>query len=89
MAQPKNKFYGSISLDGIKQAVTQVPAKVTSHEKYGKEVKITAAQWDDDAISLQVYDAESKTAINIGRIMISKLDGASSSTPVDVDNLGF
>ena len=76
MAGPKQKFFGSLSLDGIKEAVTTVPAKVDTHEKYGKQLKVNAAQWDDGGISLSLWDAENKKEIKLGNLRVSTFNDA-------------
>ena len=81
MAGPKQKFFGSLSLDGIKKAVVEVSSKVDEHEKYGKQLKVQAAQWDDGAISITLWDAEKKESINLGRLMISKFDDNVTQQP--------
>ena len=86
MAKPKLKFFGSLSLDGIKQAVTEVSSKVETHEKYGKQLKVTGAQWDDNGISLQVYNPDTKESFNIGRLLVSQFeDNVTAESAKDAD----
>ena len=95
MAAPIKKYFGSISLDGVKQSVVQVKDKVTTHEKYGKQLKVTASMWEDGAISIDLWDGEKKEAIKIGRLMVSTFDdnAKAESTPntagVETDDLPF
>lgn len=90
---PTKKLFGSLSLDGIKQAVVQVPGKVETHEKYGKQIKVTASQWEDGAISIDLWDGEKKESIKIGRLMVSTFDDAKpeakAQTAVASDDLPF
>lgn len=80
MPGPKLKLFGSLSLDNIKKVVTNVPAKVGDY-KGEKQIKVTAAQWDDNGISIEVWDAEKKESIKIGNLRVSTLDGNSFSPP--------
>ena len=80
MPAPKLKLFGSLSLSGIKKAVTDVPAKVGEY-KGDKQLKVTAAQWDDNGISIEVWDAEKKESIKLGNLRVSTLDGNSYSAP--------
>ena len=79
MPGPKLKFFGNLSLSGIKKAVTDIPAKVGEY-KGDKQLKVTAAQWDDGGISIEVWDAEKKESIKLGNLRVSTLDGAPKSS---------
>ena len=68
---PKEKFFGSLNLDGIGKAVKSAPDKVKESD-FGRELKIQAAQWDDDGISISVYNAETKENIKIGNLKVSQ-----------------
>lgn len=74
MAGPKLKLFGSLSLDGIKKAVTQIPSKIGEY-KGEKQLKVSAAQWEDDGISIEIWDAEKKESIKLGNLRVSTLDG--------------
>ena len=82
MPGPKLKLFGSLSLDGIKKVVTNVPSKVGEY-KGEKQLKVTAAQWDDNGISIEVWDAEKKEAIKLGNLRVSTLDGNAPQQSVD------
>ncbi len=89
MAGPKQKYFGSLNLDGVKKAVLEVPSKVGEY-KDQKQLKVTAAMWDDGGISLEVWNGEKKESIKLGNLRISTLDGAapqqqSISTPQEGD----
>jgi len=73
----KQKYFGSLNLDGIKKAVTEVPAKVGEY-KGEKQLKVSAAQFDDDGIALSIWDNEKKEAIKIGNLRVSTLDNNSA-----------
>ena len=91
MPGPKLKLFGSLSLDGIKKVVTNVPSKVGEY-KGDKQLKVTAAQWEDDGISIEVWDAEKKESIKLGNLRVSTLDGApqqSIDTTPKSDDLPF
>ncbi len=75
MGAPVKKLFGSLSLDGIKKAVTEVPSKVGEY-KGEKQLKVSAAEWEDGGISLTIWDAEKKESIRIGNLRISTLDDA-------------
>ena len=75
MPGPKLKLFGSLSLDGIKKVVTTVPSKVGEY-KGDKQLKVTAAQWEDNGISIEVWDAEKKESIKIGNLRVSTLDSS-------------
>lgn len=80
---PKEKYYGSISLDGIKKAVLSLPDKVKENEKYGKQLYITAAKWDDGGISMEIWSKETGS-IKLGNLRVSTFDNAAStSAPAD------
>ena len=81
MAGPKQKFFGSLSFDGLKEA-GKIEGKVTTHEKYGKQLKIQAAQWDDDGISISVYNPETQESIKVGNLRVSTFNN-NDSKPQD------
>ena len=86
MAGPVKKFFGSLSLDGVKKAVLEIPNKVDNNEKYGKQLKITAAQWDDGGISIGIWDAERKEEIKLGNLRVSQFDSPASSFSAPANN---
>ena len=92
MAAPKLKLFGSLNLDGVKKAVVDVPGKVGEY-KGQKQLKVTAAQWDDNGISLEVWNPETKESIKIGNLRVSTLDNNAPQQQVDLtpkeDDLPF
>lgn len=70
---PKQKYFGNISLDGVKKAFSQVPGKVNEY-KGEKQLKVSASQWDDGNISIDLWDGEKKESIRIGSLRVSTLD---------------
>ena len=70
----EQNYWASISIDGIKQSMTQLPSKVKTSETYGKQLMVNVKMWDDGTASLSCWDAEKKERINVGKIMISTLD---------------
>ena len=84
-------MFGSISIDGIKEAKSRVPAKFQSHEKYGNQLKVSAVEFEDGNISLSIWDADKKEAIKLGTLMTSTLDDAPKAEPkaVKEDDLPF
>ena len=81
MAQPKQKFFGNLLTNGLKEAFKVDSAK--SEYNGEPQLKISAAQWEDDGISIDVWDKESKKSIKIGYLRVSKLDGGSFSAPAE------
>ena len=84
---PKAKYYGSLSLDGVKKAVTEISAKVNDSDKYGKQLKVNAAMWEDGNISIDIYNSDTKESIKLGSLRVSKFDNESapSSSSKDAD----
>ena len=72
MPGPVKKFFGNLNVDGI----TEVKHLIEAHEKYGKQLKITAAQWEDGGISIDVWDKEAKKATKVGTLRVSTFDAA-------------
>ena len=62
MAQPKKKISGVLELKNISRAVKTHSAKVQTHEKYGRQLKVKGAVWEDDSISLDIYNPETKVS---------------------------
>ena len=70
MAGPVKKFYGNINVDGL----TKVKHLIEEHEKFGKQLKINAAQWEDGNITIDVWDKEAKQATKLGSLRVSTFD---------------
>lgn len=86
------KYWTSISIDGIKQALKEMPAKVRTSDKYGQQLSADVKFWEDGSASITVWNAETQQRINIGKIMISKhQDGAPAQQldPPATDTAGF
>ena len=79
MAGPTKKYFGNLSLDGIKKAVLELPGKVDNNEKYGKQLKVQAAMWEDGGISISLWDNENKVSIPLGNLRVSQFDDNASS----------
>lgn len=85
MAQPTGKFFGSLKLAELGQAVKE-GSKVTEHEKYGKQLKITAAQWEDGGITINIYNSDTKENLVIGNLRVSQFtDEAPKQAPKEVE----
>ena len=82
---PKQKYFGSLSLDGIKKAVVEIPNKVGEY-KGEKQLKVNAAMWDDGNISLSIWDAEKKEEIKLGNLRVSTLEEASAPKSIPQSN---
>ena len=92
MAGPKLKLFGSLDLAGIKKAVVEIPGKVGEYQG-NKQLKVSAAQWDDGGISIEIWNGEKKESIKLGNLRVSTLDGqspaaAAPSSPAN-DDLPF
>ena len=74
MAAPKQKYFGNISLDGVKKAVTSIPSKVADY-KGDKQLKVSAAMWDDGGISIEVWSQETGS-VKIGNLRVSSFDNS-------------
>lgn len=78
------KLWGSLSLDGIKDAKGKSPKRFKNSDQYGQQMTFDAKQWEDGGISLSVsYQDESEQwqRIHVGNIRISKDQGESTNTP--------
>ncbi len=82
MAGPVKKYFGNLSLDGIKKAVTTVPGKVSEYNG-DKQLKVTAAMWDDGGISIALWDGETKTEIKLGNLRVSTFDEAPKASQAE------
>ena len=70
------RYWASISIDGIKDAMSKFPQRVKSSEQYGKQLNAGVKFWEDGTASISVYDAETKQRVNIGKILINKEENA-------------
>ena len=76
---PKQKFFGNLNLDGIKKAVVEIPSKVDEY-KGQKQLKVTASQWDDDGISLEIWTQETGS-IKLGNLRVSSFGNEKAAAP--------
>lgn len=75
MGAPKAKLFGSLNLSNIKKAATEVPSKVGEY-KGDKQLKVTAAIWEDGGVSIEVWNGDAKESIKIGNLRLSTFDDA-------------
>ena len=68
----KQKYYGNLQLDNLGKAVKTIPGKVEKTEKYGHQIKVKAAMWEDGGITIDIWDAENKVAHKLGKLMLDK-----------------
>ncbi len=68
----KQKYYGNLQLDNLGKAVKTIPEKVQKSEKYGHQIKVKAAMWEDGGITIDIWDAENKVAHKLGKLMLDK-----------------
>ena len=82
MSKPVTKYFGNLSLDGIKKAVTEIPGK---RDEYNGEqrLKISAAAWDDGGISIDIYNSETKETIKLGNLRISQFSDEAPAKAVE------
>ena len=66
------KYFGNISLDGIKQTKVELPSKFTEHEKYGNQLSVDATMFDDGGISISIWNKDTEQRIQIGNLRVSK-----------------
>ena len=85
MAAPKQKFFGNLNLDGVKKAVTEASSKVGEYNGQ-KQLKISAAQWDDDGISIEVWTKETGS-IKIGNLRVSSFNDNNAASQATVADL--
>ena len=76
MPQPKRKLFGNLLTNGLKEAFKVESAK--SEYNGEPQLKINGAQWEDDGISLDVWDSVNKKSIKIGYLRVSTLDNNSA-----------
>ena len=62
--QPTKKMWGYLLKDEVEK-VTKMAHLVKKNEKYGNQIAVKAAEWDNGNISIQVWDPETKTAVKI------------------------
>ncbi len=87
---PSKKFWGSLSLDEIGKAIKAVPDKVKNDNKYGKQIYVEAAQWDDDGISISIWNKETKENYKIGSLRVSQFNNQAPKETTDTsDDLPF
>ena len=82
---PVKKYFGSLSLDGISQAVKQVSSKVDVSEKYGKQLKVSASMWDDGGVSIDIWDGDTKESIKLGNLRVSQFEDNKTSAPAQAN----
>lgn len=71
--QPELKLFGSLNLDNIKKAFTELPNKVNEY-KGAKQLKIQGAQWGDKGVSLSIYNPNTNESIKLGNLIVSRVD---------------
>ena len=75
MPNIKEKFFGNISIDEVGKA----KSLFTDHDKYGKQLKIQATQWEDGGISITAYNKETKESFKIGNLRVSQFKDNNNS----------
>lgn len=68
----KQKFFGNLQLDNLGKAVKTIPSKVEKSDKYGHQIKVKAAMWEDGGITIDIWDPENKVAHKLGKLMVDK-----------------
>ena len=62
--KPTAKFWGAINKRNLDQ-VLSLESAVTSHEKYGDQIKVDAAQWEGGNISIKFYHKATNSNIDL------------------------
>ena len=55
----KQKYFGNLQLDNLSVAVKQIPSKVKKTDDYGHQIKVQAQVWEDDGITIDIWEVES------------------------------
>ena len=88
MKGPITKYFGSLSLDKIGDATKGAPMKVETHETYGKQIKVTAAAWEDGGISIECYNPDTKESFKLGSLRVSMFDNKDDKAKVATEDKG-
>jgi len=72
------KYFGSVNLDKIKDALEAVPYNRVNNG-YGDELKADAVIFDDGNVGLSVYNKETGKRIYIGKFMPSKFQNKTTN----------
>lgn len=86
MSLQDTKYWASISIDGIKKALTDAPKKVNKTEKYGQQLSADVKFWDDGGASISVSVQNSAgewDRIHIGKMMVSKTQDTPPAQQLD------
>ena len=78
------KYWASLSLDGIGEAVKKCPKRYKTSEQYGKQLTADVKVWDDGnaTVSVSYQDANGEwQRINIASIRESKDQGQAAPAP--------
>ncbi len=81
--KPVAKFWGNIKKKELDE-VLALPNSVTTHEKYGDQIMIQAAQWDSGNISVQFWDKETNKNIDV-LVLRPQKDGTYQAQSVDIN----
>lgn len=68
----KQKYFGNLQLDSLSVAVKQIPSKVEKTDNYGHQIKVKAQVWEDDGITIDIWDSENKKSYKLGRLVLDK-----------------
>tara|TARA_R100000935_G_C2775420_1_gene139449 strand:+ start:400 stop:687 length:288 start_codon:yes stop_codon:yes gene_type:complete len=77
----KQKYFGNLQLDNLGKAVRTVPGKVEKTDKYGHQIKVKAAMWEDGGITIDIWDAENKVSHKLGKLMLDTEYAAPKNEP--------
>lgn len=83
-----NNYWVSLSLDGIAQAIKQVPKKYSEHEKYGKQLSADLKIWEDGTASISIWDKDKEERIRIGTVRVSQFSQEKQAAPAAVEQAG-
>lgn len=68
----KQKYFGNLQIDNLSVAVEQIPSKVEKTDNYGHQIKVKAQVWEDDGITIDIWDSENKKSYKLGRLILDK-----------------
>ena len=86
----KLRYWGSLGIEELRQA-TQLKGALKEY-KGKKELSVEAVKWEDNNISISIYDKESNSRIDLGHLKVSRYQdgGGSTDKPAETtDNLPF
>ncbi len=89
----KQKYFGNLQLDNLSVASKEIPGKVEKTEQYGHQIKVKAQVWEDDGITIDIWDNKNKKSDKLGRLILDKdyvqPQGESVEAEIETGGLDF